>query len=316
MKSLAEEIVDALPLLIVHHPEGVSARVLSQQLAAPISSVWEVFKTFRATHPYERPVVIADHVEDQTTRGRRSLFLLPLGYALPMREGLRRVACAQCFKVFSVPPRRKPRLCCTRSCSNTMIWTNPGEREKRSASISLVKRQPEHRAKSVETNKRRWAKPGEREKLAERNRQEWRDPAKRARRSAAIQRTRVGAEDRALYSERMKEAWRRPGAHERRSAIAREKCNTPEHRAALAERMRKNWQDPVMRAKYLRTKAEQTEKTAAKARGRKQDPDHAARRTAASTATKRARAAERKAAATTHAAPDTTAAGKPAPRKR
>lgn len=65
---------------------------------------------------------------------------------------------------------------------------------------------------------------------------------------------------------------------------------TPEARAKFSKLLRERWQNTEWRAKYLASALVRCRKNAAKAKGRKQSPEHVAKRTAGRSANRQARA--------------------------
>lgn len=280
MRTLADEIVDTVAGMVAAHPDGVTARQLSARLGVAYGKVMEILDGLRAPTAEARRLVFAIHPRAEGQRGALPTYLLPVGYQLPAPTGVHRRACLHCYAVFEVRSDLK-RRCCSRTCSIAWSWTRPGVTERRGRAIRAAKDTPEYRAKQAAHSKRRWSNPEERRRQSERNKKQWANPVQRAKRSAAIQRANGSPEARRKLSERRRAEWADPEQRERRRAIMREAHNRPERKAALAERMRAAWRDPVMRAKYLATKAEQAAKIAAKNRGRKQKPEHVAKRVAA-----------------------------------
>lgn len=188
--------------------------------------------------------------------------------------------CEKCGVAFELPKKSKRRRTCSRKCSASLSWDNPGTREKRRASIRETKLLPKYRKITIEANVRRWSRPGEREKLAERNRNMtpqqlaergkqiaarwardpaltkrasdfrrawWRIPENRAKAIAVMQTVHQSAEAKAGFSARLRARWQNPKMRARLLAHVRNMVRSPEFREAMRERMLAQWQDEGFR---------------------------------------------------------------------
>lgn len=206
MRTLADEILDALPRLIIAHPMGARVGAVAQAVACSEADARAAIKRLRDGG---RALLIRYD-------GSKARYLAPLDMRFPGHDR----ACAFCGLVFT-PPYKSRRRCCGRSCGIRWSWTKPGVAESRRASIKAAKATPEAAASAVEANRRRWSREGERERLSAQNRQHWADPVGRATRSAAIQAVHGSEEARKAHSERRIAMWQDPEYRARTIAAMR-----------------------------------------------------------------------------------------------
>lgn len=235
MKTLADEILEALPALVEMFPKGPTASELIGWLGASPVSVYAAMKELDA----DGRAILLRYPES------KARYLLPIGHDLGKSS-----ICANCGVTFSRPKKSK-RRCCTRACSIAWSWTKPGVAERRRAGIGAERATPKAKARTAAFNRRRWAKPEEHAKLSEQNRREWADPAKKAVRAASIQAAHGTPEKRAFYADLRREEWADPAIRESRIAAMRASKSTPEARAKFSALLKARWQDPVLREKYL-----------------------------------------------------------------
>lgn len=280
MRTLADEIADALPAMMAEFPAGPGLREICRRLAADWPNVRAA--AFRLNTEGRADVM--------RRRSSRELFLAPLKCRTV--DGMPH--CANCGNPFERPPRKvypsgscyNDRRCCCRSCSVALSWKNAGTRAARIAGQRKVKSTPEAKARTAETNRRRWARPGEKERMSERNRRLWADPTGAALRTQAIRRSKRKPESRRKASEARKAAWRDPVIRERMLDGMRRAHGTPQHRKKLSESMKARWRDPEQRAKMTAANGAK----ASNRRGTRQSSGHVAKRVES---TKRTKAAKR-----------------------
>lgn len=260
-RTLADEILDALPALMDEHERGPLARDVARYLAADVVSVRNAFDDLEASG-------LAKIV-----RRGKGLHLVPTDYPHKI--------CPVCRVEFD----HKTRETCSRSCGVKLSWRKPGARERRSAGIRLSKQTPEAKARNREHNRRRWSNPEEHEKLSEQNRREWSDPIKAARRSVSIKKA-MTPERRGAIAEMRRREWADSDNRKKRTKAIRRALSAPEYRAAHSERMKARWRDPALREKYLAAVKANGKKAVAAVKGKKQPPEQVAKRVAAQKATK------------------------------
>lgn len=272
MKTLADEILEALPALIAANPVGASVDDIATLLYAPAAHV--------------RAAMVSLHESGRASLARwpgsKRRYLVPVGFDF----GQRRRACLNCHLVFGRPPGSK-RVCCTRSCSSAWAWTKPGEAERRGAAIRVALTTPEARLRQDETNRRRWSDPEQHLRLSEQNRQCWADPVQKAKRSASIQAVNGSPEKRAEASAIRSALWADPEYRERAGQAVREARARPDVRAKASAAMKRRWADPAQREKMIAATAPSRAKATAAVTGARQSPEHVARRVAAVSAARR-----------------------------
>lgn len=274
MRTLADEILDALPRMLLAHPRGPAVKDISKLLYVPQP---HAMVAARALDAEGRAIFLR-------YPGSKARHLVPLDFDL---GGDR--ACAECRVTFTPPRRWSPKRCCSRKCAIAWSWNRPGVRERRSAAIRARYGTPEGQARIAALNERRWADPEQHEKLSQQNRENWADPAKAAKRAKAIQAAHGKPESRRRYADMRAAMWADPEYREKTVAGIRTSKRTPEARAKFSKFLRERWQDPEMREKYLAANRAQRAKNAANARGKKQSPEHIARRVASRKANKHLR---------------------------
>lgn len=258
LPSLADEVLAALPALMIAFPAGPGVAEIADHLGADRPSVRRAMRQLNA-----------DARADMMRRlHSREHFLVPLksrgieGYRL----------CACCGREFTVRPRRHRRTC-SRPCSIKWSWTRPGVAERRIGGIKKQRATPAAQERLAAHNRRRWSDPAQRQRLADWNRRRWADPATKAdlaRAIAAVQRT---PEMRRLYSELRKTYWQDPEKRKLMLAGIRRSKSSPEARALFSGLLKARWQDPVLRPKYLAAVKVGGAKAAAKKRGTKEPPE-------------------------------------------
>lgn len=234
MRTLAEEIVAALPALMRLHTRGPTVAEIASHIACPAASVRAALTVIKA----RRLAHVVRYSE-------KTLHVVPRGHFGPAYG-----ACEVCDAFFSRAPRSVAR-CCSRSCANALGWRGEGQKEKRCAALSEAQSTPEAVARTHAVNKRRWSKAENREKLSKQNRREWADPAKKLRRSAAIQAKQGAPSQRKHYSEMRKADWKRPEYRDKCYAAATAAQRSDANRAKLSEKAKQRWANPEMRAKYI-----------------------------------------------------------------
>lgn len=184
--TFADELLAMLPTIIATHPLGATIDEAGRRLASPRQFVREAFDTLNAEG---RAIMVR-------RRGGRVIYLVPSDYPI--------TACKNCHVEFE--PKWKAK-CCSRACSISWSWRQPGVAEKRKAGIRAERKSPEAKARLAAHNKRRWAKPEEHAKLSEQNRRQWANPVYRAKRSAGIQAANGSPEARRAWSKLRSKAW-------------------------------------------------------------------------------------------------------------
>jgi hypothetical protein len=250
MKGLAHE----LAALVATSTRCVTARVACEALAAEIQHV-------RAAMRELNEAGVADLVRD---KGSRELFLVQVGERSHGRVNM----CVVCRGEFERRLKSKARTC-SRSCSNSLGWSDPEKVQKRIANIRAEKATPEAKARQTEHNRKRWSRPGERERLSRQNRQRWADPATRANMSRGIRSVQQSPEMRQHYSEMRKRDWADPEKRKKLVDGIRRSKGSPEARALFSKLLKARWQDPEWRKKYLSSSAVKA-RQAGKSRKRKE----------------------------------------------
>lgn len=277
MKTLADEILDALPALIAQRPEGATVEDITELLYVPATNARAAMK---ALGEDGRALLVR-------YPGSKRRYLVPLDHGF----GDRRRPCASCGLVF-LPPAKSGRRCCSRPCSIRWGWDrlDAGARDARTANAREGCRSAENRARVTAQNNARFADPAERENIAAHNRRRWADPVARAKNSANIQRVQGSPEYRRLYSELRRAMWDDPEYRERCIAAMTAAKRTPEARAKFSALLRERWKDPAWRKKWEDGIA--GVRAAARAnRGKKHSPEHIAKIVASRKATMEARRA-------------------------
>jgi hypothetical protein len=121
MKTLADEILDALPALVADHPRGASVEDIAKLLCAPGAHVRVAIK---ALHDQRRAAIAR-------WPGSKRRFLIPIGHDLGRGMG----ACPNCYAVFKLNPNKAP--CCSRKCGS-QLWV--GDRERGGAQGAYCRR--------------------------------------------------------------------------------------------------------------------------------------------------------------------------------
>jgi hypothetical protein len=229
MKTLADELLEALPTLLAAHPAGPMAGDIARRLAVGPQ--------------HARAACLALDGEGRAMyvryQGSKARHLIPLD-GLP--KG--RIACGWCRVVTFA---RNDRRCCSPVCGAKYYWaTAPAEeRERRLAGVIDKSRSPEGRAKRSEVAQARFADPAMREEQSRRSKEMWSDP-----RRAAVLRTKLQAassdpDRRKAMSERRKRDWQDPAYREKLVGAHREVAKTPEYRARRSAVSKALWADPV-----------------------------------------------------------------------
>lgn len=290
LASLADEVMLALPCLLVEYPNGPSLRCIAAHLAADYTSVRTAAKELN--HSARGDLM--------KRRSSRELFLVPLKY----READGIPHCSHCGNLFDRPTKTSgrsgkkrythynDRRCCTRSCAVAWSWTRGAAKEKRSAGIKKTHSTPEALARTAAHNKRRWSKPGERDRMSEQNRQQWANPIKKATRSQQIRENHRKPEMRKKFSEIIKRLWSEPDYRAKTVDGIRRSKSTPEARAKFSKLLRDRWADPTGRLIYLAGVRKTARKMSARNKGKKQQLEQIAKRVASTRATRTRRAQE------------------------
>lgn len=192
MKTLADRLLEILPA----YPLGPTIAEAAKHLAAGAPFV---SRAFHKLDEAGRAILVR-------RKGALTLYLVPLGYPI--------LACKNCHAEFQRKPKSKA-VCCSRACSVSWSWRQPGVAERRKASIRQERQSPAAVERLAAHNKRRWAKPEERAKASEQNRKQWADPVARAKRSASIQAVHGSPEGRRRHSEIRRKAWADPAKRAR-----------------------------------------------------------------------------------------------------
>lgn len=280
LASLADEILRALPELMLVNRSGPSALMICEAVGADIGAVR------RAMHQLNEE----GRADLMRRLDSREQFLVPLRYR--GIDGLR--YCVNCGETFKPPAkvrerggtRYSNRRGCSRACGIAWSWNRPGVRDRRRMGIAQQKRTPEALAKTAEINEKRWARSGERERMGEKSRRRWADPVMKANLARAIALVQRSPEMRKLYSDLRKQWWKDPLMREK-MVVAMKACRaTPEARAKFSELLKARWHDPVLRKKYLAAARANIKKMAVKNVGKRQSVEHVAARIASSKKTK------------------------------
>jgi hypothetical protein len=179
-------------------------------------------------------------------RGSRELFLVPCG---TRGDDLLNI-CVVCRQSFTRRPNSSARTC-SRSCANSLGWSDPQKVQKRIANIKAEKQTAEAKARHAENNQKRWSRPGERERLSKKNKERWADPAERAKMSRGIRKAQNDPEQRQLYSEIRKRYWADPEKRRKMVDGIRRSKGSPEARALFSSLLKQRWRDPILREKYM-----------------------------------------------------------------
>ncbi len=264
--SLAAEIVAALPSLMKVHPQGPRVDAIADFVAASPASVRKAFAAIKA----DASAIVVRYP------GSKARHVVPLGHDF----GFHRAAvCPHCDLLFE-RPRNSKRRCCSQRCGTALSWTKPDVAARRTAGIRAERETIAAKARLAAHNDRRWKSPEARAQLSEQNRRNWADPVKRAKRAAAIQKAHGTKESRKRYSDMRREMWADPDYRKKAIAGMRAAHQTEEHRRAASERMKKRWRDPVQREKLTKACAGNLRKNGDKVVGKKQSPEHVAKRIA------------------------------------
>jgi hypothetical protein len=228
-RTIAEEILAALPSLMAEHPLG--------------PHIGQVASALSMDRPSARLALFALEADGRARIVRRgpAMHLVPADY--PHR------VCPICRAEVKPKPKSK-RVTCSRSCAVALSWKNETTSAQRKASIRAERTTPKARARLAAHNKRRWAKPEEHAKLSEQNRRRARDPVVKAQRSIVMSAKNGTPEKRAMYSAIRKAYWADPARRQKMIDGMRRSKQTPEAMAKFSALMKARWQDPVWRAKW------------------------------------------------------------------
>jgi hypothetical protein len=265
LPSLADEIMVALRGLIATHPNGPNIKQISEAVSADPASIR---KAMAQLNTEARAMLMR---RDDS----RELFLYP-----NTKRILGLNICAKCGAGYRRTDKTVSKRCCSRACGISWSWTRPGVKEKRKAGIRAERATPAAKARAAKLNRERWSRPGERERLSEWNKKRWANPAIKADLARAIALVQRTPEMRKLYSDLRKEWWKDPVMREKMLKAMADAHGTPEYRAKHSERMKARWRDPVLRKKYLAAVGRNVKKIAENNRGKRQSPEHVARRMA------------------------------------
>lgn len=266
LKTLADEVVDLLPALLVERPDGVPLTLIADRLGS------DMFNIRNAALQINRDGK-ADLMRRLTSR---EWFLVPV--KARKFEGYR--FCAHCDREFVPPARKRSTGCtyysnrrtCSRKCWGAHAWRDPNKAQTRKAAMSRAQRTPKALARVAAHNRRRWSDPKEHKKLSERNRQMWADPVQRALMSQAIAEVQGSPKMRKFYSDLRKRWWKIPEMRRKMCEAATRAKSTPEYRAYFSELCKKRWRDPIWRKKWMKAVRANGLKAAAAIRGKKQSP--------------------------------------------
>lgn len=276
--SLAHEIVAALPALMKAHPQGPRVKELAAFLAAPEAGVRAAMAAIKESGA----AIIVRYP------GSKARHVVPLGHRfnkITTANRHRPVVCRCCDTLFQNGSRKF----CSKSCFATHMWAQPGHRQRLSAALKKAHSTPEAKARAVAWNQRRSSDPNERARISENNRKAWADPAHKAKRSASLQAALGTPEKRRFFSELRKQQWQDPAFRAKACAAMREARTSPAYKKKMGDQMRARWANPVTRVKLM---AAAKERAAAKPlKGRKQSPEHVAKRVASRKASSKARRA-------------------------
>lgn len=265
MKTLADEILAVLPRALNDDPRGATVLQLARVLSAPPV---HVRAALRALHEQGRALYF------RYSTGRL-MHAVPQGHDL----GSLRV-CENCSVAFAPDNGRSGRFC-TKSCRSAWVWRQPKHAERLIAAIAAAKSTPAAKARQTAQNNERWADPEARLRVAEQSRKRWADPAMRAKIATRIQAVNGSPEQRKKAAEIRRALWADPDYRERSTKAIGKARRSPEARAEMSEEAKRRWADPDLRPKYMAAVRLNSEKAAEAARGRRQSPEHVAKRVAA-----------------------------------
>jgi hypothetical protein len=272
MKTLADEILEALPGLMDSHPKGAAVEDISNLIYAPAAHV--------------RAAMLALHTSARASLARwpgsKRRYLVPVGHDF----GQRRRACPHCHLVFTLNPNDAP--CCSKSCGSQHWWNkaSPEERAARTAPVIANSRTPEARAKTSARTKARAADPAVKAALSERTKAWWANPANAAVLAAKIQKVASDPVRRRAMSERRKKDWQDPAFREKLVSAHRAVAATPEYRARRSETLKAVWAHPVTGETMRAATRKNIARAVDAVRGKKQTPEQVRKRVEAARRTR------------------------------
>lgn len=253
MRSLADRVLDTLPAF----ESAPLAQDVAEYLNTDVPHVRQAFERLEADG------------RAKIVRRGRGLHLVPTDY-----PGL---ICPVCRGEF-VRSKKSKRVTCSRKCGIAWSWQKPGVRERRKEGISKQRQSPEGRANTSERNRRRWSDPKQRERLSKWNKDRWQDPYVKAELSVAIQKAQSRPDRVEFQRNQIKRRWGDAKGREKLVEGIRKSKRTPEARAKFSKLLSDRWKDPEMRAKYTAANHKRNAKLAEELRGKKQSPEHIAKR--------------------------------------
>jgi hypothetical protein len=279
MKTLADEILDALPAMMRDHPRGASVEDIANLLCADAAHVRSAMK---ALHDDERASLAR-------WPGSKRRYLVPFDHNF----GGRLHPCPNCYVVFKM--NQNGAACCSRECGSQRFWSRLDTDQRRARTDHLItkSRSPESRAKLSARAKAYSADPAHRAALSARSKAWWADPAKKAVLAAKIQKATSAPNWREAMSERRKRDWQDPAYREKMVKAHREAAATPEYRQRRSEVSKKLWADPIMGEKMRANSRENVKHAIAAVRGTKQTPEQVRKRVESARRTRQANRALR-----------------------
>lgn len=240
MKTLAEEIRDAMPAMIEASPRGIPLADMAARLGASMPDVRRAIGSFKA-----RPEIGVVVVRYEGGGKRQFLRLAGIGFG-----SLERV-CPECNLVFAVKKPSIVKRYCSMACAMKYRWRDRGYHSRMLEKVIDAGKSAASREKSRERALERFRDPAERAKVGMASRQRWADPVTRANMTAALT---VSQNKPGLSEKRrrlMKERHADPESRERMYRGIRRACNSPEAKDRAARESRKRWADPAMREKMV-----------------------------------------------------------------
>lgn len=139
MKTLAEDIIDALPRMLDQHAKGPCAADIARVVQVPVANVRAAMGTIKA----QGLAIIVRYP------GSKARHVVPLDHDFGIR-GLRAKACRRCDAIY----QSSNRLYCSKKCSAAHRWEDPEYKARVGAAISVAQRTPEQLARNAAHNKR------------------------------------------------------------------------------------------------------------------------------------------------------------------
>lgn len=211
MKTLADEMLAALPTMMAGDGNGPTLAEMSVRLSAALPNVRA------AAHE------LCVSGGAKLARRGRTYHLLPISDPTPV--------CIICHGVFQ-PVAKKTRAC-SHSCARRMAWQNEAMRERHRSSLKRTKSTPEAKANASKVHKARCADPSYRSQMSERNRASWADPATRAKRLVSIDKAWKDPERVDKASKRRTRDWQDPAFRQKAVAAMRKGKRGRTKRAVL-----------------------------------------------------------------------------------